>query len=70
MPSTRADELEDWRHDSNPTISTTTTRRVRWLIVVGLIAVIAVITAVLGYPAPKSSPLVALGRITLECSSE
>ncbi|MGW9133053.1 hypothetical protein [Streptomyces sp. NPDC055681] len=40
----------------------------------GLIAVIAVITAVLGYQAPTAfvplAFLVPLGRITLECSSE
>jgi zinc D-Ala-D-Ala carboxypeptidase len=33
----------------------TATRRIRWLLVVGLIVVIAVITAALGYQVPKSS---------------
>ncbi|MDX3772220.1 MULTISPECIES: hypothetical protein [unclassified Streptomyces] len=52
-----------------PPSARTTNRRVRWLIVVGLIAVIAVITAVLGYQAPTVFvPLAFL--VTLECSSQ
>ena len=38
----------------NPPLARTTTRRSRWLLVVGLIVVIAVITAALGYQVPKS----------------
>jgi D-alanyl-D-alanine carboxypeptidase len=38
-----------------PPLARTTTHRIRWLLVVGLLVVLAVITAALGYQVPKSS---------------
>jgi len=38
-----------------PPSARTTTRRIRWLLVVGLTVVIAVITAVIGYQGPRST---------------